>query len=94
MPAATTKKTSKSTTKSADQSYEQLPKNFEQAYAELESIVAQMESGQMLLEASLGAYTRGNVLLQFCQKSLADVAQQVQMLNNKNQLVPFDPEHD
>lgn len=90
MSATTTKKTSKSTAEVDSQ----LPQNFEQAYAELESIVAQMESGQMQLEASLTAYTRGNVLLQFCQKSLADVEQQVQILNDKNQLVTFKPEHD
>ena len=65
------------------------PENFELAYAELESIVARMESGQMTLESSLAAYQRGNSLLQFCQKSLADVEQQVQILNERNQLMPF-----
>ena len=79
---------SKSTAKSISETLQ----NFEQAFAELESIVAQMESGQMPLEASLAAYKRGNALLQFCQKSLADVEQQVQMLNDKNQLTPFQSE--
>ena len=65
------------------------PDNFELAYAELESIVARMESGQMTLESSLAAYQHGNSLLQFCQKSLADVEQQVQILNERNQLMPF-----
>jgi exodeoxyribonuclease VII small subunit len=68
------------------------PENFELAYAELESIVARMESGQMTLEASLAAYQRGNSLLEFCQKSLADVEQQVQILNERNQLMPFKPD--
>lgn len=90
MSVATTKKTSKSTAEIDVQ----LPNTFEQAYAELESIVAQMESGQMQLEASLTAYTRGNFLLQFCQKSLADVEQQVQILNDKNQLVAFKTQDD
>ena len=79
---------SKTTTNSTSE----MPKNFEQAFAELENIIAQMESGQMPLETSLAAYKRGNVLLQFCQKSLADVEQQVQMLNDKNQLTPFQSE--
>lgn len=79
---------SKSTAKSTSETLQ----NFEQAFTELESIVAQMESGQMPLEASLAAYKRGNALLQFCQKSLADVEQQVQMLNDKNQLTPFQSE--
>ena len=90
MSAATTKKTLKSTAETDAQS----PKTFEQAYAELESIVAQMESGQMQLEESLTAYTRGNFLLQFCQKSLAEVEQQVQVLNDKNQLVAFKNQDD
>lgn len=90
MSVATTKKNSKSTAEIDAQ----LPNTFEQAYAELESIVAQMESGQMQLEASLTAYTRGNFLLHFCQKSLSDVEQQVQILNDKNQLVAFKTQDD
>jgi len=81
--------TSKSKTASTKENNIAQPENFEQAYAELESIVARMESGQMTLESSLEAYQRGNSLLQFCQKSLADVEQQVQILNERNQLVPF-----
>lgn len=69
-----------------------VPINFELAYSELEEIVAQMESGQMTLEASLTAYQRGNALLEYCQKSLADVEQQVQILNERNQLVAFKSE--
>ena len=68
------------------------PQNFEHAFAELENIVAQMESGQMSLETSLAAYKRGNLLLQFCQKFLADVEQQVKILNEKNQLTSFQSE--
>jgi exodeoxyribonuclease VII small subunit len=70
------------------------PEDFEHAFAELENIVAQMESGQMHLEASLAAYQRGNTLLQYCQKSLADVEQQVQILNERNQLLQFKPQDD
>jgi exodeoxyribonuclease VII small subunit len=65
------------------------PESFELAYAELESIVTRMESGQMTLESSMAAYQRGNTLLQFCQKSLADVEQQVQILNERNHLMTF-----
>ena len=70
------------------------PEDFEHAFVELESIVAQMESGQMPLETSLAAYQRGNTLLQYCQKSLADVEQQVQILNERNQLLQFKPQDD
>lgn len=63
--------------------------SFEQAFAELESIVSQMESGQMPLEVSLAAYKRGDLLLQYCQKYLAEVEQQVQILNERSQLNTF-----
>lgn len=79
----------KSKTNASVQSNLAPPENFELAYAELESIVARMESGQMTLESSLAAFQRGNGLLEFCQKSLADVEQQVQILNERNQLIPF-----
>jgi exodeoxyribonuclease VII small subunit len=64
---------------------------FEDALKELESIVSQMESGRLPLEQSLAAYKRGAELLQFCQKSLAEVEQQVRILNSANQLQAFDP---
>ena len=70
------------------------PEDFEHAFAELANIVAQMESGQMPLETSLSAYQRGNTLLQYCQKSLAEVEQQVQILNERNQLLQFKPQDD
>ncbi len=68
--------------------------SYEQAFTELERIVAQMESGQMSLEDSLAAYQRGNTLLEFCQKSLAEVEQQVRILNDRQQLTPFNTDHD
>lgn len=68
--------------------------DFESAFHELETIVAQMESGQMPLEASLQAYARGNELLQFCQKSLTDIEHQVKILNERQQLLAFNTESD
>ena len=56
--------------------------------AELERIVADMESGQLPLEQSLVAYQRGAELLQFCQQALAAAQQQVQVLEN-GVLKPF-----
>jgi exodeoxyribonuclease VII small subunit len=44
-----------------------VPASFESALAELESIVATMEGGQLPLAESLAAYKRGAELLQFCQ---------------------------
>jgi exodeoxyribonuclease VII small subunit len=53
---------------------------FEAALAELESIIASMEAGQLPLEQSLAAYKRGAELLKYCQSALADVQQQVRIL--------------
>lgn len=63
--------------------------SYEQAFKALEQIVASMESGQLSLEDSLDAYKRGNMLLEHCQKSLAAVEQQVKILNERQQLTPF-----
>lgn len=85
MPASKTK----TNTTASDKGLLEPTLSFEQAFAELESIVAQMESEQMQLDASLEAYKRGNLLLAFCQQSLADVEQQVKVLNEQQQLAPF-----
>lgn len=63
--------------------------SFEHALAELESIVSKMESGELPLEQSLSAYKRGTELLHSCQKSLAEVEQQVRLLNESQQLQPY-----
>lgn len=44
--------------------------SFEQALAELEGIVARLESGQAPLEQSIQMYERGAVLKAHCEKRL------------------------
>jgi len=44
--------------------------SFEQALAELERIVAQLESGQAPLEQSIALYERGALLKGHCEKRL------------------------
>ncbi|BCM25766.1 exodeoxyribonuclease VII small subunit [Methyloradius palustris] len=68
--------------------------SFDTALSELESLVQQMESDQMPLEQSLAAYKRGTDLLRFCQKTLADVEQQVRILDDKNQLQTYTDSED
>jgi exodeoxyribonuclease VII small subunit len=58
----------------------QNPQSFEAALAEIESIVAAMEAGQLPLEQSLSAYKRGVELLQYCQARLQEAQQQVKIL--------------
>lgn len=55
---------------------------FEAALAELEQVVADMESGKLPLEESLAAYQRGAELLQQCRSRLEDAQQQVRILED------------
>jgi exodeoxyribonuclease VII small subunit len=56
------------------------PASYEAAMAELETLVASMESGELPLEASLAAYRRGAELVRYCQQKLERVEQQVRVL--------------
>ena len=67
------------------------PTGFEAALAELEALVATMESGQLPLKESLAAYQRGAALLAYCQDSLRDAQQQVEVLE-KGVLKSFRPD--
>ena len=67
------------------------PKDFESALAELESIVAAMEGGQLPLQESLTAYKRGAELIVFCQTALKDAQQQIEILE-KGVLKTFAPD--
>jgi exodeoxyribonuclease VII small subunit len=67
------------------------PKDYESALAELETIVSEMEAGQLPLEASLTAYKRGAVLLHYCRQQLTEAEQQVKILEN-GALQPFKTE--
>lgn len=66
-----------------------LPENFETALAELEALVATMESGSLALEQSLAAYARGVALTRLCQQKLAQAEQQVKVLE-AGMLRPFE----
>ncbi len=60
----------------------QKPVSFEAALAELEKVVADMETGKLSLEESLAAYQRGAELLQQCRGRLEDAQQRVRVLEN------------
>ena len=67
-------------TKSSKSSPSDAQPSFEEALAELEKIVARMESGKLTLEQSLEAHRRGIELAQLCQSFLARAQQQVKVL--------------
>lgn len=66
----------------------QAPTTFEQAMAELEQLVSQMEAGSLPLEASVAAYQRGSELVKYCGAQLDQVEQQVKVLEGE-MLKPF-----
>jgi exodeoxyribonuclease VII small subunit len=57
--------------------------SFEQALAELEKIVARMESGDLSLEQALASHKRGLELARFCQQRLESAQQQVKVLEGE-----------
>ncbi|AQV95131.1 exodeoxyribonuclease VII small subunit [Cupriavidus necator] len=67
-------------TDNTDASASAPPASYEAAMAELETLVASMESGELPLEASLAAYRRGAELVRYCQQKLERVEQQVRVL--------------
>jgi exodeoxyribonuclease VII small subunit len=69
------------------------PVSFENAMAELEKLVAQMEAGELPLEASVAAYKRGSELVRFCTAQLDKVESQVKVLEG-DMLKPFAADQD
>ncbi|XQE67716.1 exodeoxyribonuclease VII small subunit [Pseudomonas sp. P3C3] len=69
--------------------------DFETSLAELQTLVERLESGELSLEDSLGAFEQGIRLTRDCQASLAQAEQKVQQLLERDgelQEVPFDAE--
>ena len=58
------------------------PASYEQALAELDRLVAQMEDGQLPLDQLLEAYRRASELLQYCRGRLQAVEDQVKVLDD------------
>ncbi len=55
---------------------------FEEALAELEQLVEEMERGDLSLQESLQSFERGIALTRHCQESLQAAEQKVTMLSN------------
>ncbi len=68
-----------------------MPDNFEAGLAELESLIAALESGNAPLEEALARYQRGIELMRYCEAKLADAEQRIRVLEG-GELKPFNPE--
>lgn len=58
--------------------------DFEQALAELETLVARLERGDLPLEEALQAFERGVELTRQCQGALKAAQQRVEILLRRN----------
>ncbi|MBI4771850.1 MAG: exodeoxyribonuclease VII small subunit [Chloroflexi bacterium] len=67
---------------------------FEQAFAELEKIVAQLEQGSLSLDDSLALFERGQALAAQCAELLNAAELKIKQLSPEGELADFDPEED
>ena len=86
----TTKTAAKQTSSAADAGAEDI--NFEEALAELETLVTQMEGGDLSLDESLKAFERGVRLTRQCQQVLSAAELKVQTLSASGELEPAELE--
>jgi exodeoxyribonuclease VII small subunit len=64
------------------------PVSYEEAMAELDHLVQQMEGGQLPLDQLLDGYRRGAELLALCRARLQAVEEQVKLLDD-GKLAPW-----
>jgi len=77
----TTQKMTTQKTKSTQSIPDDIKKmSFEEALAELEEIVTQLESGDIALEESITIYTRGNQLRAHCEAKLKNAQAQIEKI--------------
>ena len=71
------------------------PADFEQALAELESLVERLEKGDLPLDEALRTFERGVALTRHCQASLSAAQQKVEILlkrSGQSDVSPFEEE--
>ena len=66
-------------------------KDFEGAIAELETIVRQLEEGDLALEQSLELYERGVRLSRYCHARLEEAERRIEVLGEGGELRPAPP---
>jgi exodeoxyribonuclease VII small subunit len=63
--------------------------SFEAAYAELETIIARLESGELALEESVELFERGRKLSDYCQSLLDKAELRVNQLGSDGRIEPL-----
>ena len=71
------------------------PKKFEEELKDLETIVSQIDSGELTLEESIGAFERGVMLVKALNGKLDEVERKVELLTRSAggelRTTPFEP---
>jgi exodeoxyribonuclease VII small subunit len=68
-------------------------KTFEESLVELETIVKELESGNVDLDVAINKYTEAMKLAKFCSEKLSDATKQVnKILTEDNELKEFNVE--
>ena len=72
---------------------------YEQQLQQLETLIKQLENGDLSLDQALAAYEQGVALIRACQQQLENAEQRIRLLsraeNGEETLIPFtDPEDD
>ncbi len=65
--------------------------DFEQALAELETLVGRLERGDLPLEEALRTFERGVTLTRHCQSALKTAQQKVEILLKRNGALGVEP---
>lgn len=69
--------------------------SFEESLSELDTLVNQLENGDLDLEDALKKFERGIALARSSQVKLTEAEQRVEILlrdDDESELIPFDPE--
>ncbi len=74
------------------------PQGFEKSLERLESVVEEMEGGDLSLEDMIKRFEEGQKLIGFCSKKLDEVERKIEMLikkdNGETEAVPFEDDAD
>ncbi len=62
---------------------------FEAAYAELEALIARLDSGELPLEDSVALFERGRKLADYCQSLLDNAELRVSQLLDGGEIAPL-----
>ncbi len=66
-------------------------KSFEEALAELESVVKQMEGGELGLEEMTDKFEKGSALVKLCNQKLNEVERKIEILVKKGETLVAEP---